>query len=161
MIGVSEGLKEFQDLARKLLSQGYSQKELSTRINNSVPVSIFSGSLSPLQALVTYLKNVQQQDYHTIAEILNRHYKTVWTSHCKEGISYTDTTTYLPLHIFSGPLSVFEAIVWYLHLDMKLKFSEIARLLHKDDRTVWTVWNRAKKKQKKEHEENSTANVGR
>ena len=43
-------------------------------------------------------------------------------------------------------LSPFEAIVKYLKDDMKLTYHEIGILLNRDERNIWTVYNRARKK---------------
>jgi len=53
----------------------------------------------------------------------------------------------IPSSVFQNRnLSVLEAMVVYLKEDKSLKYSEIAKLLNRDDRTIWTVYNRAKKK---------------
>jgi len=46
-------------------------------------------------------------------------------------------------------ISVLEAIVEYLKDEKKLSYHEIAVLLNRDDRTIWTCYNRAKTKRKK------------
>ena len=55
----------------------------------------------------------------------------------------------IPLSIFSnrklGPL---EAISKYLKDDAKLKFSEIAKLLNRNQKTIWVSYHNAKKKVK-------------
>lgn len=43
-------------------------------------------------------------------------------------------------------VSVLEAIAEYMHDERCLTFREIAILLNRDERTVWTVYSRAKKK---------------
>ncbi|MBU0980905.1 MAG: sigma-70 region 4 domain-containing protein [Nanoarchaeota archaeon] len=58
------------------------------------------------------------------------------------------------MRISSIPISVLrdrslkplEAIVEYLKDIQGLTYHEIAELLNRDDRTIWTVYNRAKKK---------------
>jgi len=58
------------------------------------------------------------------------------------------------VRISSIPISVLrdrslkplEAIVEYLKDIQGLTYHEIAELLNRDDRTIWTVYNRAKKK---------------
>ncbi len=45
-------------------------------------------------------------------------------------------------------VSVLEAIVEYLKNNEKLSFHEIALLINRDDRTIWTVYDRVKKKRK-------------
>lgn len=53
----------------------------------------------------------------------------------------------LPLKIFADrSLSVLEVISEYLHDELKLTFHEIAELMNRDDRTIWTCYHRAKKK---------------
>ena len=46
-------------------------------------------------------------------------------------------------------ISVLEAIVEYLKDEKKLTYHEIAVMLNRDDRTIWTCYNRAKSKRGK------------
>ena len=46
-------------------------------------------------------------------------------------------------------VSVLEAIVKYLKEKKNLTYHEIAVLLNRDDRTIWTVYQRARKKNAK------------
>ncbi len=46
-------------------------------------------------------------------------------------------------------ISVLEAIVEYLKDEKKLSYHEIAVMLNRDDRTIWTCYNRARSKRKK------------
>ena len=58
-----------------------------------------------------------------------------------------NTEIKLPLEIFRDrSLSVLEVISEYLHDELKLSFHEIAKLMNRDDRTIWTCYHRAKKK---------------
>ena len=51
----------------------------------------------------------------------------------------------VPSSIFRDrELSVLEAMVEYFRERKGMKYSEIARLLNRDDRTIWTVYKRAK-----------------
>ena len=53
----------------------------------------------------------------------------------------------IPVSIFKKPrLSPFEAIVKYLKEEEKLTYRQIGKLLNRDERNIWTVYNRAKKK---------------
>ena len=53
----------------------------------------------------------------------------------------------IPVSIFDDRrLGVLESLVFYLRENLSLKNSEIAKLLNRDDRTIWTVYNRVKKK---------------
>jgi hypothetical protein len=58
----------------------------------------------------------------------------------------------IPLKILQDRgVAVLEAIVEYLKEEKKLKYSEIAILLNRDQRTIWTVYNRVKKKRIKQN----------
>jgi hypothetical protein len=52
--------------------------------------------------------------------------------------------------IFNKKLGAAEALVKYLRENLKLRYSQIAELLNRDERTVWTVYKKAAKKQKAE-----------
>ena len=55
----------------------------------------------------------------------------------------------IPSTIFKErKLSVLESLVEYLHEKESLTFAEIAELLNRDDKTIWTVYNRVRKKKK-------------
>jgi len=55
----------------------------------------------------------------------------------------------IPLRILQDrTLAVLESIVEYLKEEKCLKYSEIAKLLNRDQRTIWTVYSRSKKKRK-------------
>ena len=56
----------------------------------------------------------------------------------------------IPTYIFQDrTLSVLEALSEYLHLTRKLTYHEIAVLLNRDDRTIWTCCHRAEIKREK------------
>jgi len=56
----------------------------------------------------------------------------------------------IPSHILTDrSVSVLEAIVKYLKEKKNLTYHEIAVLLNRDDRTIWTVYQRARKKHAK------------
>ena len=51
--------------------------------------------------------------------------------------------------LFDRNVAVLEAISEYLKDKKKLTYHEIALLLNRDDRTIWTCYYRAKRKRKK------------
>ena len=70
-------------------------------------------------------------------------------SSVKEDIPTID----IPSDIFRDrSLSVLEIMVEYLKEQKGLSYHEIAQLLNRDDRTIWTVYNRVKKKRSKINE---------
>ncbi len=59
----------------------------------------------------------------------------------------------IPSNIFQDrSLSVLEIMVEYLKEQKSLSYHEIAVLLNRDDRTIWTVYSRVKKKRAKKIE---------
>jgi len=55
----------------------------------------------------------------------------------------------IPSFVFKDrTLSVLEVMVEYLRDNKKMRFHDIAVILSRDDRTVWTVYRRAKLKRK-------------
>ena len=55
----------------------------------------------------------------------------------------------IPTFVFKDrTLSVLEVMVEYLRDNKKMRFHDIAQIINRDDRTVWTVYRRAKLKRK-------------
>jgi len=53
----------------------------------------------------------------------------------------------VPLSIFNNKkLGILELVVKYLKENKDLKFSEIAKLLQRNQRTIWTTYSKSKKK---------------
>jgi hypothetical protein len=53
----------------------------------------------------------------------------------------------IPSYVFKDrTLSVLEVMVEYLRDNKKMRFHEIALIINRNDRTVWTVYRRAKLK---------------
>ncbi len=115
----------------------------------SVPLSIFSGRLSALQALVRYLHDAQQHAFSEIALLLGRSQKTVWASYEQardRPFAFTEGGLSIPIARFaSRSFSPLETIVVYLKA-RGFPNIDIARTLALDPRTTWTAWSRAKKK---------------
>lgn len=56
----------------------------------------------------------------------------------------------LPVSVIAErKMSVLESIVYYLKTEYSLSYHDIALIIRRDDRTVWTVYQRALKKLKK------------
>ena len=55
--------------------------------------------------------------------------------------------SHLPISIFKDrSVSVLEVIVEYLHEAKSLSFKQIALLLNRNERTIWTVYHRVRQK---------------
>ncbi|NQU79472.1 hypothetical protein HQ545_06920 [Candidatus Woesearchaeota archaeon] len=132
------------------------EKELRRRLT-TVPSSIFlDRDLAPLESITEYLKEEKDMTYHEIALLVGRNDKTIWTCYSrarkkrsekeKIALSFEDVIE-IPIDIFKNrTLAPLESITSYLKDNKGLSFHEIAVLLNRDDRTIWTCHNRAKKK---------------
>ncbi len=119
-----------------------------------VPVSIFSTkSISALEAISKYLKDEANIEFKKIGEILNRNEVTIRTSYKRavkkspERLDLSNYSLVIPIKLFRDRNnSVLEVIVAHLHDHYKVSFKEIARLLCRNYKTVWTVYSKSRKK---------------
>ena len=62
----------------------------------------------------------------------------------------TPSNMWIPSNVLrDNSISVLEAIVEFLKEKKGLTYHQIGELINRDERNVWTVYNRAKKKRKK------------
>ena len=133
-----------------LFSMVSSLKESSA---NNVPVSIFDNDkLSTFEALAKYMKEILKLRYVDIASLLNRSDKTIWVTYSKSrkkmpsAFSSLVSDISIPISNFSDrKFTIFESLVLYMK-DKGLTNHRIASMLHRDDRTIWSIYDRAKKK---------------
>ncbi len=144
---IIEKLKDNYSISRKEILETIKSKE-----EIEIPVSIFSKNLGALEAVTRYLKENLNMNYHEIANELQRNERTIWTAYKKaiekqpEKIEAEKTNIHLPISIFENKqLTILESIILYLK-EKGMKYSEIASLLHRDQRNIWTIYSRAVKK---------------
>jgi len=119
-----------------------------------IPASIFNKKLTILESSVKYLREKSELNLKSISEVLNRNERNLWHTYDKATKKYPrkfkepeDFEIWIPTLIFCNEiLSPLETIVKYLKEEQSLNYSEIASLLARDSRTIWTVYNRSKKK---------------
>ena len=119
-----------------------------------IPISVFEAkNLSALEIVCKYLKEELGLGYSKIAALLNRDARTIWTTYQnalskrKERLLVKDSKFHIPISIFvDRKLSVLESIVSYLKDNFSLRYSEISALLNRDERNIWAVYNRFRKK---------------
>lgn len=117
-----------------------------------VPVAIFSGKLSPAEALAKFLKESHELGFHEISGLIGRDERSIWANYRRavkkmpgpfdvnsDGVS-------VPVSIFDSEKSILESLVSYLKDAKKMRNKKIAQLLNKNPANIWTVNNRAKKK---------------
>jgi len=117
-------------------------------------VSIFIKELSALESIVKYLRETYNLRFCDIAKKLNRDQRTIWTTYAKSkkkhpvNLNTTYSEYFVPVKIFQERVyGVLEILVHYLKKHYNLKYSEIGKLLNRNQRTVWTVNSRYKKKE--------------
>ncbi len=117
-----------------------------------IPCTIFTKKLSPLETDVKYLRENVGMEYAKIAELLGRNRKTIWQTYKNAveklpGMIVPIETEYnVPAEVLKSKLSALEAAVVYLKEEYKLSYHKIGELLHRNERTIWTVYRRALKK---------------
>jgi len=118
--------------------------------NLKVPTSIFTQDLGGLEALCKYLKENVGTSYHEIAIMLHRNDRTIWTSYQKarkkhpQSIKPRIKDLKIPLVLFmTKKLTILESMIVYFKDTKHLSYSEIAKLVSRDQRNVWTIYSRA------------------
>ena len=123
----------------------------------SAPISIFNNEqLGSLEAIVKYLRENLLLSFKQIALLTNRNQIALAVTYrnAKKKLEakfvVEEISPYsIPVSILQDRnLSVLENISAYLKDTFGLAYHKIALLLNRDDRTIWTVYQRAKKKKK-------------
>jgi hypothetical protein len=152
-------LSQFVDFLKRehnLTDQQIQDALFSQKPTGAIPVSIFDNQeLTAFEAIVKYLHENLNQTYDQIAESLNRGKTTIAVTYKRAQdkkptqFPVTYSKYLIPLSLFTArKFSVLEIVVKYLK-EQKLSNHEIGGLLHRDDRTIWTVISRLQKKQAK------------
>jgi|TARA_B100002003_G_C14131919_1_gene544369 hypothetical protein len=146
-------LDSLKDQSKEELFEEFLQYvEQKTEIN--IPLSIFKAtSLGPLETLVKYLREELNYTYSKIAAILNRKVGPIGTTYRNakskhpSRLKIVSTFSTIPVSIFKkSKNSILETIVHHLKDNESLTYTEIASLLNRNYRTIWTVYKRATKK---------------
>lgn len=129
-----------------------SEQEILGKKDISIPIGIFASELSSLEAIVKYMKENLKLRFSKIAKLLNRSNKTIWTTYqnaIKKMISpfgEVSASIMVPVSAISDrSFSTLESIVGFIK-DLGYTNHETALMINLDDRTIWTVYGRVKKK---------------
>jgi hypothetical protein len=125
------------------------QKELS------LPSCIFdNSSLSALETIVKYLKEHKDLRFTNIAKLLNRDQRAINTTYRVSKkkmllpLQIKESKYHIPVSLFTNrELSVLENLVSYLKQEHSLSYRKIGLVLRRNERTIWTTYQRAIKKQ--------------
>lgn len=147
-----------------LKQQGLNSEEIIGLVNKllkapakeeiKVPISVFKNDyLSSLETIVKYLRENFLLSFKQIASLTNRNPVSLAVTYRNakkklESKFVEEISPYsIPVSILKDrKLSVLENIVSYLKDTFGLAYHKIALLLNRNDRTIWTVYQRAKKK---------------
>lgn len=120
----------------------------------SIPDYIFIKKLTLLESVVKYLKEDIGLTYKKIGDLLKRDQRNIWQAYNLSKRKFPskfiekESKFRIPISAFDNKLSVFEAITAYLK-DKGLSFHNIALVVHRNEKTVWTVYQRALQKNAK------------
>ncbi len=118
-----------------------------------LPVCAFCPDISGLETIVKFLRENVGWDFGRIGKTLGRDPKSLSTTYrnakkkCPPGLDLSDYTYSIPAPIFADRrFNILELIVAYLKDHYGLSFKEIAAKIHRDYKTVWTVYSKVRKK---------------
>ncbi|MFH1439791.1 MAG: hypothetical protein ABIG89_04440 [Candidatus Woesearchaeota archaeon] len=165
---INELLLELQDSTGKNISEIISAiKEKRELKKKFFPTSIINKKLGATESIVRYLKDELNYNYKDISNTIHRSEAVVGVMYrnslkkfsgklndiTKIKLDKTEETTkkinfelYIPFSVFSPKQTIFESIILYLKEKENLRYSQIAKLTSRDQRTIWTIYNRVKNK---------------
>lgn len=117
-----------------------------------VPLSAFNDTLTPLETVVVYLKDNYLLNYKKIADLTGRDQRGIGITYRrakdKGNVSPGYAKVFFPTEkLQDRTLSPAEHLVTFLKYERSLTLAEIGRQTGKDERTIWTMLNRAEKKE--------------
>ena len=132
---------------------GINEYEIFGKHELIIPIGVFGNdALSSLEAIVKYLKEDLKLRLSKIGRLLNRSIKTIWTTYknaskkMPSAFSIISKDILIPVSIFANrSFSTLENLVGYLK-DLDYSNHEVGVMLHLDDRTIWSVYDKVKKK---------------
>lgn len=157
IISKNDDLLKFKALLEQL-SEQYTKiydEVRQAKDRDSIPACVFNRKLSPLETVVKYLKENLGFSLPRIATVLGRDIRTVWqaykASQKKQGLMLKEANPefLIPLEVLRNrDFSILESVSAYLKENFRLNFHQIGSILDRDERTIWTVYNRLKEKRR-------------
>ncbi|MBD3163717.1 hypothetical protein GF323_00790 [Candidatus Woesearchaeota archaeon] len=118
-----------------------------------IPVSLFASGLSSLEIISKYLIENKARSVTSAAELCGRSKQGIWQAYREANKKFSGKfRPAISKHDFPAAIikdrrySVLESIVKFLREHHSLAYTRIAGLLNRDQRTVWTAYNRTKSK---------------
>ncbi len=127
--------------------------EIPAKKEISIPAGVFANdALSSLEAIVKYLKEELKIRFSKIGKLLNRSSKTIWATYhnsskkMPSSFGLISRDILIPVSAISNrSYSTLESVVGFIK-NLDYSNHEVAEMLHLDDRTIWTIYDRVKKK---------------
>ncbi len=142
--------KEIKAYVREEAVKETTVAEISSQ---EVPINIFTDSISPLEAIVKFLKENKGLKLVDIAKLTGRDQRAIGVTYraavkkMPEQYVIDEVRYTVPANMLQDKkLSVAEHVVKQLKEAYQLNYHEVAVLIKRDDRTVWTLYKRAIKK---------------
>jgi hypothetical protein len=118
-----------------------------------IPLAALSNrKLSGLESTIKFLRENLGLSNNVVSNLVGRSNQVCWTTYnntkkkMPETLDATASKHDIPVSVLRSKLSVLESIVVYLREREHLNYHDIAKLLARDDRTIWTVFNRSRAK---------------
>ena len=129
------------------------KKEIFDKKDINIPIGVFGNeALSSLEAIVKFLKEEPKLRFSKIGKLLNRSSKTIWATYhnavrkMPSPFGAVSRDVMIPISAISNrSYSTLESVVGFIK-ELGYSNHEIALMLRLDDRTIWTVYARVKKK---------------
>ena len=154
-------LSEILNKARKISKKYNISEEDVFRISQenakAIPLNVLCSDLAPLEAVVSYLKDTSGFSINEISKLLRRDYKNIWATYnnakkrkvTEKKCSEESKKILIPIDAFSNPNhGIFESAVLFLKGTLGMKYSRIAKITGRDQRTVWNAHHKAEGKGK-------------
>ena len=139
---------KFQSLYEKLKSRDLIKK---TQEDILIPVSIFNEKLSTLETICKYLRENLNFSNKKISSVLNKSSKSIWQAYNNSKKKYsfkfevTQSKYFIPISILNTRKSILGSVILFLKDELMLSYHEIGLLLKRDERTIWTIYQREKR----------------
>ena len=146
---ISDVYVQFYNLSKK-----FSPSVILTGLEKQifVPVDIFSKELGSFESVVKFLVENCSLGISEISGLLDRSYISIWNAYSSSKEKFPGRLApkpcrAIPLTILRNKeFGVLENIVAYLREVYAMSYREISRIIARDERTVWTSYQKIKKK---------------
>lgn len=131
----------------------YSEKEIIDSLvkeETMIPASIFVYELSSFEAIVKYLFENKGFSLKKISVLLSKSNRNIWNTYDKSRKKhpkklFVEESILIPVFALSNSKNtLFENLVIYMKDELGLNYHDIGIVLHRNDRTIWTIYNRKK-----------------